>query len=441
MLGRASKDCTFLRDIRAGLLRRGGTAATDRLEGGRVVLIIVRVGDEVEPHGGHTGEAGDAFVLDVLEGRDHVPLEHEHELAALQHGREEDRVRARYVEQGHRDQAAALLALVNATLARSLLHRHSHAQRVHGAHDSAVGGQGALRIAGGATGVEQRSVVVLCNVDVRHRGARVRCQHVRIGGHHLVGAGLRPDSDHGAQTGALAAEQRSDQVEALLVTEQDLGATIVHAVLELLAVPQRVDRDDDGSDGSRSHEGDAPFRVVAARDGHAVTLLHGEGVHQRSGDRVDLGEGLLERVALVLVDDEIAVAEVARVGKQLAQRQAERRALVHAVLLAAGLVRGLRLQTAVPVGTRSAHRRRSETGGGGGGGRRDLARERHKWNALAVTRALACRYGSARSAAQRCVVSARRSLVDDLLLRDLHESTRAEHVRHGNTLVRNAQKS
>jgi uncharacterized protein (DUF2336 family) len=101
-----------------------------------------------------------------------------------------------------------------------------------------------------------------------------------------------------------------------------------------------------------------------------------------------------ERLALVLEDDELAIAELPGVGKELGEREAERRLIVDAELLPVGLERRLYFDTAV-----AASRRRVSARG---------------W----------------RRQADANFTGTRNPPMEDLFFDHLHDASRPENIRH-----------
>ena len=165
----------------------------------------------------------------------------------------------------------------------------------------------ALGVARGARGVEDDRIVVWRDLGRRHGGgggdAGQECLQV------FAPAGPRGGA-HGDHSDIEVTRTRGQPLEALLVREQHLGATVSQAVFHLVRLPEGVHRHRDGADGGRGHEGQDPLWIVARGDGDAVALADAVGADQQVADPAGLAPGVLERQPFVLIDDEGLVAEV-----------------------------------------------------------------------------------------------------------------------------------
>ena len=96
--------------------------------------------------------------------------------------------------------------------------------------------------------------------------------------------------------------------DPLDVRDQQRRAAVGEGVVDLVFDPQRVERHRDTADRDDGEHRHDPLGIVAHADGNPVALLNAVPVDEGVGERVDLGEDVIERQALVLEDDEDVIA-------------------------------------------------------------------------------------------------------------------------------------
>ena len=198
----------------------------------------------------------------------------------------------------HRRVAAGLDA------GHALAHQPVELPRQQRRHDVAVGRDHALRMAGGAGGVEDRGRVVGVDVGRRHRhlahGLGQRRQRA-----HPLGERRRhrrgPDREHDETGNRLAA---GEPLQTLGVGEQHPRPAVAQPVGHLLGLPVRVHRDGDRADRGDRVEGEHPLGVVAHRDRDAIARAHAAVVDQHVSDPAGRGPGLRVAQPLLAVDEE-----------------------------------------------------------------------------------------------------------------------------------------
>ena len=104
------------------------------------------------------------------------------------------------------------------------------------------------------------------------------------------------------------------------VGDQELRARVGEAVLELGALPPRVERHHDGAGGGGAPERDRPLRVVAHRDRDPVALDHTVAIAQDVGERRRGAQMTREREVLAFVHEERLIAVRAAGGENVPQR-------------------------------------------------------------------------------------------------------------------------
>ena len=164
-----------------------------------------------------------------------------------------------------------------------------------------VGRDRALGKAGRPRRVEDGGVVLGQHDDGRHRIAQrddvlVALHAVRK---RLSGGHARRDDRDLALCGRTVRP-----LDPLPVDDEHHAAGVLEGVVELALRPPRIEGDGDGADGEDGGKRHDPLGQVAHGDADPVALLDAEGVHQRVRQGVDVPVRLLERPALVLVDEE-----------------------------------------------------------------------------------------------------------------------------------------
>ena len=234
------------------------------------------------------------FALDYLHRADGLELAHVDNGVPRRHRAHQARGQRGCVEQRdhrQRDLSARLGERIAAADDRA---RHGIAGRQDVGHEIAMRAERALRLAGGAAGVEDRGLVLRVQRGIGQR-ARGQARPILRDADHLfqplctVQRGGDAADEYAAQTRQLRAE-RGDPLPPLVIGDQHGGARILQAIGQFLARPPGVERHGDGAGHGDGEEGDDPFGQVAHRQRDAVALLHparGEIGRQRR-DRAEL---------------------------------------------------------------------------------------------------------------------------------------------------------
>ena len=275
------------------------------------------VDDEIASHCCGSDERGDLLALDQLGSLGGIPLVHRHDLALLAVGHEVDRVRAGGVKQRNGEQGCRLVIELGCFLfvldeRRGQVELPGH-QR---AEDVAMAADRPLGMTGRARGVQDDRVVGGRDRVVGQARVRVRLEGFREVAHVLTQLG-RGTNGQDAECELLRASGQT--IESLLVGDEHLGAAVLEPVFHLLGGPERIHRHRHRTERRHCHEREDPLRIVAHRDRHPITLLDAVFAGQQGRYPGRLLVRVLERVALVLVDDEGLAAPV--LCKQIPERQ------------------------------------------------------------------------------------------------------------------------
>ena len=105
--------------------------------------------------------------------------------------------------------------------------------------------------------------------------------------------------------------------EALIITDEYLGAGVAQGIVHFVLGPPGVHRHRYATRNENAGKAHRPLRIVAHGHRHAITLLDAIDVHQTIGERIHMLEGLGERPTLTFIDQEILVAMPTRQTEDL----------------------------------------------------------------------------------------------------------------------------
>ena len=253
----------------------------------------------------------DLLALDDRERLERIPFVHEHQaMPPRDRTHQHRRTRGDVEQRDHHEQH------LGGRLGRHLAAAQEAARAVIGrGHD--VGQQVAMRaqrtlgVAGGAAGVEDRSVVIggqiglgqlaIGQVGIAGGQADDRFERRAIGG-----CGLAAAHDNLFECGERGTV-RGDSRQPFVIADQHLGARIGDPIGQFGPGPPRVERHADRPNRGRRKERHRPFGQVAHRQRNAIALGHAAAAQMLRQRRNRTMPGIITD-PLVLVDKESAVA-------------------------------------------------------------------------------------------------------------------------------------
>ena len=302
--------------------RRGSAAIGDRLERGEVVARAVGVLDQLPRDRRDAAGDIDALALDDPHCLHRVPLAHEDHRVARCHAAHQGRRAGGDVEQRDHGQDRARRGVGDRLAAADEIARRREGAGEDVGGEVAVRAERALRVAGGAAGVEDRRGVVAGESDVRAGGCGERrpaggaADEGFERGRALNRLG-RPRDDPFADARHVGAV-RGEAAVAFGVDDDDARARIADAVAQFVAGPPGVERHRDRADRDDREEDHRPFGQVARCEGDAVALADA-AIDERLCKRGGRAILRLEAHALVVEDRREALAVGAREVEQQAK--------------------------------------------------------------------------------------------------------------------------